>query len=89
MDKLGKLKMEYERDGNVVQVYNAPTVCSLVINGEVVDEYRGLVAGRFVLEGQIECEGEEPIPVEAKMGFLFMSLFYGNVLVGKKFMGFG
>lgn len=89
MNELGKLRMEYEQDGNVVQVYNAPTVCSLVINGEVVDEYRGLVAGRFVLEGQIEREGEEPIPVEAKMGYIYMRLYYGNVCVGKKFMGFG
>ena len=34
------------------------------------------------------CRGTN-IPVEAKMGFLFIRLFYNGELVGKKFMGFG
>ena len=88
MDELGRLRMKYEQDGNVVEVYNSPKVCSLVVNGKVMDEYRGMVAGRFVLRGQIEHNGEF-IPVSAEMGYLYMRLYYAHQCVGKKFMGLG
>lgn len=85
---LGRLKIEYKEGGNVVQVFNAPEVCSLVINGQVVDRYVSYVAGQFTLRGNIDNYGIN-IPVEAKMGYVFMKLFYNGKLVGKKFMGFG
>lgn len=88
MGELGRLKMHYERDGNVVEVYNAPKVCSLVINGKIVDEYRGLVGWKFVLRGAIEQDGEF-IPVLAEMKYVSMKLYYAHKCVGKKFMGLG
>lgn len=84
----GKLRIEYKNDGNVVQVYNAPAVCSLVINGKIADQYLGEVATRFILKGTIEKDGNT-IQVEAKMGPFNMRLFFGGVCVAKKFMAFG
>ena len=85
---LGKLRIKYEKDGNLIQLFNSVKVCSLVINGEIVDQYKGIVAPRFILNGKIALD-ERTIKVQAKMGFLFMTLFYDNILVKKKFMGFG
>lgn len=85
---LGKLRIEYKQDGNVIQIYNSPTVCSLVINGKVAKQYVGEVATRFVLNGTIEKD-DEKIQIEAKMGFFNMRLFYNGVCVAKKFMAFG
>lgn len=85
---LGKLRMEHKEDGNVVQIFNSPNACSLVINDEVVDQYLGLVATRFCLKGEIDSF-DEKIIVEAKMGFLNMRLYYKGHLVAKKFMGLG
>ncbi len=45
---LGKIRIEYKENDNVVQIYNFPRACSLVINGKVVDQYLGLVAHAFV-----------------------------------------
>lgn len=86
--ELGKLRIEYKQDGNIVQIYNSPAVCSLVINDEVVAQYKGLVATRFILTGTIEKEDNQ-IQIEAKMGFFNMRLFYNGVLVAKKFMALG
>jgi len=85
---LGKIRIEYKENDNVVQIYNSPQACSLVINGKVVDQYLGLVATRFCLKGEIDSNNE-PITVEAKMGYLNMRLYYNGRLVAKKFMGLG
>ncbi len=85
---LGKLRIECRQDGNLIQIYNSPTVCSLVINYKVVAQYTGMVATRFVLKGVVK-RGDEEILVEAKMGFCNMRLFYNGELVAKKFMAFG
>ena len=87
-NNLGKLKIQYIDKGNTVQIYNSPELCSLVINGKIVDFYYGLAANKFVLKGEIEVE-ERIITVEAKMGYLYMKLFVDGKLVGKKFMGLG
>lgn len=84
----GELRIEYKKDGNVVQVYNSLNVCSLVINGKIADRYLGEVATRFKLTGTIE-EDDNEVHVEAKMGFFNMRLFYNGVCVAKKFMAFG
>lgn len=86
--EFGKLRIEYTQGDNIIQIYNSPEVCSLVINNEVVDAYKGLVATRFILKGEIKKE-DRTIIVEAKMGFFNMQLYYDGVLVAKKFMGFG
>ena len=86
---LGKIRIEYKENDNVVQIYNSPQACSLVINGKVVDQYLGLVAKRFCLKGEIDSSNEPQITVEAKMGFFNMRLYYNGRLVAKKFMGLG
>ena len=87
-DTKGNLKIEYKADGNTVQIFNSPTVCSLVINGITVDQYFGMVATRFTLRGYATLN-ESKIPVEAKMGFLNMHLYYNGKIVAKEFMGLG
>ncbi len=88
MEDLGKIKMEYVAQGNVIRIYNSANVCSLVINDKVVDQYWGAVALTFCLSGSIKIEGEK-IPVEARMGYLNMRLYVDGNLVGKVFMGLG
>ncbi|MBE5746014.1 MAG: hypothetical protein E7359_01865 [Clostridiales bacterium] len=85
---LGKLKIQYTENENIIQIFNSPNVCSLVINGKVVDQYSGLIATRFCLKGEINTS-DKKIIVEAKMGFFNMRLFCNGCLVAKKFMGLG
>ena len=85
---LGKIRIEYKENDNIIQIYNSPQACSLVINNKVVDQYLGLVATRFCLKGEINTENEL-ITVEAKMGYFNMRLYYNGRLVAKKFMGLG
>lgn len=85
---LGKVRIEYQTYGHVIQVYNAPQVCSLVIDGQVVDQYFGMVAANFSLWGEITFAGRT-IPVEARMGQLFMALYCDDRMVHKRFMGLG
>ena len=85
---LGKVKLEYIKNGNVIRVYNSLEICSLVINGRVVDRYIGFVSTPFCLKGKVSINGKN-ILVEARMGHLFMKLYYDGKTVGKKFMGLG
>ena len=85
---LGKIRIEYKENDNIIQIYNSPQVCSLVINNKVVDQYLGLVAFPFCLKSEINTKNEL-ITVEAKMGYLNMRLYYNGRLVAKKFMGLG
>ena len=85
---LGKIRIEYKENDNIIQIYNSPQVCSLVINNKVVAQYVGLVATRFCLKGEINTK-DELITVEAKMGYFNMRLYYNGRLVAKKFMGLG
>ena len=86
--KLGKIKIEYVDGENTIRIYNSPNVCSLVINGKVVDQEVGLVAALFSLNGSIEKEGQT-VPIEARMGSLNIRLYVDGKCVGKAFMGFG
>jgi hypothetical protein len=90
MDNLipGKVRIEYRNGDNTVQLYNSFDACSLVINGVIVDQYLGAVATRFNLKGTI-IEEDKTIQVEARMGLLFMCIYYDNVRVARKFMGLG
>ena len=85
---LGRIRIEYKENDNIIQIYNSPQACSLVINNKVVDQYLGLVATRFCLKGEINTMNEL-ITVEAKMGYFNMRLYYNGRLVAKKFMGLG
>lgn len=86
--ELGFVRIEHTCLGNLVQVYNSPKVCSLVINGVVQDAHYGFVVTRFTLKGTMSFE-DRVINVQARMGFMYMTLWYDNVRVAKKFMGFG
>ena len=88
MEDLGKIRIEYKKDNNVIRIYNSPFVCSLVINGKVVDQYMGAVAKPFILHGTIESDNET-IYVAAKMGWFNMKLIYNGEVVAKKFLAFG
>ena len=88
MEDIGIVRMEYKQDNNVIKLWNSPKVCSLMINGKIVDQYRAVVATRFVLKGEINVD-DKTITVEAKMGFFFMRIYYDGKMVAKKFMGFG
>lgn len=85
---LGEVKIEYEFEGNMIQVHNMMTTCSLVINDKVVDRYVGVVGQPFTLKGMIRVNDED-VAFEAKMGYMFMRLYCNGELVEKKFMAFG
>lgn len=87
-NNLGKLKIEYKAGNNIVQIYNSPKVCSLVINDKVIDQFFGLVASTFTLKGEIEDDGKV-ILIKAEMGYANMKLYYDGKLVKKIFMGLG
>ncbi len=90
MEELGKLRLEYKCDGNYIQVFNSPKLCSLVINGYVADSFSGFVSPKngFVLSGNA-MRYDKPVKVEAVMGIAIMRLYYDGVCVGKKLMLFG
>ena len=85
---LGKIKIEYIEDGNVIRIHNSFDACSLVINDKVVDRHYGIVSDKFELKGKIKV-GDKKIPVKAVMGSFNIRLYYNGKMVGKKFMGFG
>lgn len=86
---LGRLILEYIKDGNIIRVYNAIQTCSLVINGDVVDKFEGMVGSPFRLMGMVLDKHGNEVFVKAKMGFVFMRLYYNNEVVGKKCMLIG
>lgn len=88
---LGKIRIEYVAQGNVIRIYHSRHVCSLVINGQVFDQHHGVYGTHFCLKGIIGMmkTGGKAIHVEAKMGVFHMRLFCNGQLVAKKFMAFG
>ena len=90
---LGDLKIEYEIDGHIICVYNSTTACSLVINGQIVDQYRGaMLYGTAVgdgcnLKGKLKTK-EKEISIEAKMQRGNLQLYSNGNLLTKKFVGF-
>lgn len=84
----GNLKIEYKIESNIIQVYNSPNICTLVINGKAVDCYVGLDSTSFCLKGKVKIF-EKEVLVEAKMGYLYMKLYCDGNLVAKVFMAFG
>lgn len=87
-DDLGSLKIERVVEKNVVRVYNSKSLCTLVINNKVVDQYYGVVALPFRLSGSFNI-GDRIVPVEAKMGAFYMKLYIDGKLVRSIFMGLG
>lgn len=84
----GRLKLKYKYKGHLIEIYNSTTVCSLVIDGKVVDEYLGVVGYEFTLFGEVDVMYEKVL-IEAKMGYLFIRLYINEVEVKKAFMGLG
>ena len=88
---LGIIRIEYVIKGNVIRVYRSRHVCSLVINGQIFDQYHGVYGANYSLKGIIGMmkTGGKTIRVEAKMGFCHMYLYCNGQLVAKKFLAFG
>lgn len=84
----GRLKLKYKYKGHLIEIYNSTTVCSLVIDGRVVDEYLGVVGYEFTLFGEVDVMYEKVL-IEAKMGYLLIRLYINEVEVKKAFMGLG
>lgn len=84
----GELKIEHIAFGNVIQVFNAPEVCSLVINGHVADQFWGVIGGNFALQGTVQVEDRQ-VMVQAKMDLVNMRLYFDGELVATKFMALG
>ena len=84
----GRLKLKYKYKGHLIEIYNSTTVCSLVIDGKVVDEYLGVVGYEFILFGEVDVMYEKVL-IEAKMGYLFIRLYINDQEVKKAFMGLG
>ena len=80
--------IKYEYHNNIIEIYNSVEVCSLVINGQIVDKYIGIVGGPFTLINLVTNEFEEFV-VEARMGNFFMSLYINGKKVSSVFMAFG
>ncbi len=88
-NNIGRLRIEYKADGNIIQVYNSLDTLSLVINGMVVDEFIGLSPDSSLrLKGKAMVDGKE-IAVELKIGHVNAFLLYDGQQVAKKFMAFG
>ena len=88
--KLGKLRIDVEFMGNKIQVFNSPKVCSLVINNEVFDTYKGLAAGIFELHGKIQTPDNEEKDVLVEMSiFAMMRVYCNGIQIAKKWIPFG
>lgn len=85
---LGKLRIEYEINGNVIRIYHSIHVCSLVINDKIFDQHHGVFATHFCLKGMAKSDGKV-VRIVAKMGAFHMCLYCNDKLVAKKFMAFG
>lgn len=86
--KVGKVRMQYVADGNVIQVCKYIGMCALVVNGKVVDWHPGIGENKYLLFDKWTADGKKYL-VEAQMGYVNMRLYYNGKLVAKKFMGFG
>ena len=86
--KVGKVRMQYVVDGNVIQVCKYIGMCSLVVNGKVVDRHTGIGEHKYLLFDEWTVDGKKYL-VEAQMGYVNMRLYCNGKLVAKKFMGFG
>lgn len=84
---IGKVRLEYIFNGNVIRVYNAPVVCSLVINDKIVDQEYGLESYDFRLKGNLQTD-REVIPVEARVKGIMIRLYVKGKRVSSKFVGF-
>ena len=85
---IGTLRLEHIADGHRIQIFNSPSVCSLIIDGELADKYVGFVASTFILKGSVVVN-EKEIEIKVKMGAFNLKLYYDNKLVGKVFLGLG
>ncbi len=79
---LGRIKIEYIENGDVIRVYNSFDACSLVINDKVVARHYGIVSDKFELKAKIKV-GDKKIPVKAVMSSFNLRLYYGGKMVAK------
>jgi len=80
---LGKRRIEYRIGENIIQVYNARQVCSLVINGKIFDT--GPYGKNFCLKGMVQSEGRV-FRIQVRLGMATMWLYCNDRAVVKKRM---
>lgn len=85
-NSFGALIIKYKIAGNVIEIYNTYSICSLVINKKVVDRFFGKTKRMFTLRGELSI-GDATIPIEARMGDIHMNLYCNGEKVATKFMG--
>ena len=85
--ELGNLKFESEIDGNNVCVYLSVEASSLVVNGEIVDQYRTVYSNNCTLKGKLFANGKK-VPIKVKINDCYLYLHCDNQLLTQKFIAF-
>ena len=84
----GRVRIEYEINGNKIRIYHSIQGCTLVINDKIFDQHYGEYASHNVMKGMLKTDGKV-VCVEAKMRAAYMCLYCNGKRVAKKFMLFG
>ena len=80
---LGKRRIEYRIGENIIHVYDARQVCSLVINGKIFDT--SPYGKNFCLKGMVKSEGRV-FRIQVRLGMATMWLYCNDRMVVKKRM---
>lgn len=84
---LGDVKIQRELYGNSVFVYQSVMACTLVINGEIIDQYRVVFSHDCTLKGKLRVDGKK-ISIKAKIKGMYLYLYCDNELIETKFIVF-
>lgn len=82
---LGRLKIQYQFNGNDIRIYRSVKGCFLVINGNVVDRYYQGEIRKVALKGNFKFEGKRII-VSADIKSCKLKLYCNGECVATKFM---
>lgn len=85
--ELGNLKFQSEIHGNNVCVYLSIEASSLVVNGEIFDQYRAVYSNDCTLKGKL-CVNGKKILIKAKIKGSYLYLHCDNQLLATKFLAF-
>ena len=79
-------RIEIEYLGSLIEVYNSASKVSLVINGQIVDEHRGLKWFTIDLYGSIA--GGKRIHLKWRLWSPTLNLYCGDFLIARKWILF-
>ena len=85
--ELGNLKFQSEIHGNNVCVYLSVEASTLVVNGEIIDQYRSVYSNDCTLKGKL-CVNGKKILIKAKIKGGYLYLHCDNQLLATKFLAF-